>query len=54
MDAHLCNDEKKLKKLISKPHCLGFHVYNENLAAVSMQRLTTKITKPSYVGFSVL
>jgi hypothetical protein len=53
-DIHLVTDAKKTKRLINRPHCNGFRIFTEYLAAVSMQKLTAKIDKPTYVGFTVL
>ena len=53
-DIHLVTDAKKTKRLINKPHCNGFRIFTEDIAAVSMQKLTAKIDKPTYVGFTVL
>jgi hypothetical protein len=53
-DIRLENDRAKAKKLINKPHCTGFRRFTPDIAAVSLQKLTTKIDKPTYVGFAVL
>ena len=53
-DIKLVTDEKKCKKLVEKPHCLNFRIFDEKLAAIEMRKLKTMINKPFYVGFSVL
>ena len=53
-DIRLENDRAKAKKLINKPHCTGFRIFTPDIAAISLQKLTTKIDKPTYVGFAVL
>ena len=53
-DIRLENDRAKAKKLIDKPHCTGFRIFTPDIAAVSLQKLTSKIDKPTYVGFAVL
>ncbi len=53
-DIQLVTTEAKRKKLIEKPHCLGFRIFDENLAAVDMRKIKAMIDKPFYVGFSVL
>ena len=53
-DIRLVTDAAVCKELISKPHCTGFKVFNEDIAAVAMQKLASAIDKPMYVGFAVL
>jgi hypothetical protein len=53
-DVKIVTTEVKLKKLVDKPHFIGFKKFNENCGAVHMKKLTLLIDKPSYVGFCVL
>ena len=53
-DIKLVTTEKKRKKLIEKPHCMNFKIFDENLVAIEMRKVTALINKPFYVGFSVL
>ena len=53
-DIKLITEENKRRRLIEKPHCLGFKIFDEQLAAVEMRKETLMINKPFYVGFSVL
>ena len=53
-DIRLVTTEKQRKKYTEKPHCLGFRIFDENLAAIEMRKLQALINKPFYVGFSVL
>ena len=53
-DIKLVTQEEKRKKLMEKPHCMSFKIFDEDLAAVEMRKLKTMIDKPFYVGFSVL
>ncbi len=53
-DIQLVNNDKKRKELTEKPHCLGFKIFEENLAAIDMRKIKALIDKPFYVGFSVL
>ena len=53
-DIKLVTTEKKRKKLIEKPHCMNFKIFDEQLVAIEMRKLTALINKPFYVGFSVL
>ena len=53
-DIRLIQSATKLKKLLEKPHCKNFEIYDEDLAAVDMQKLRVVINKPFNVGFTVL
>ena len=53
-DIRLITDQKKCSKLVRKPHCLGFRIFSEDIAAVEMRKLRCLINKPTYVGFAVL
>ena len=53
-DIRLVTSEEKCKKLMEKPHCKGFRIFDESLAGIEMRKLKTLINKPFYVGFSVL
>ena len=53
-DIKLVLNDQKRKSLTEKPHCLGFKIFGENLAAVEMRKIQLMINKPFYVGFSVL
>jgi hypothetical protein len=53
-DIKLVNTQKECDKLISKPHCLRFQVFAEELAAIELQKVKCMVNKPTYVGFAVL
>ena len=53
-DIRLLNNDNKVQKLINKPHCLKYRIFNKKLAAIEMMKVRQKIDKPFYVGFSVL
>ena len=53
-DIKLITNEKKCKKLVEKPHCMGFKIFDEQLVGVEMRKIKTLINKPFYVGFCVL
>jgi len=53
-DIRLCNKRETVKKLVEKPHCMGFRIFNEDLAGVQLRKITALINKPFYVGFTVL
>ena len=53
-DIRLVTTEKKCKKLVEKPHCLGFRIFEEHLVGIELRKQKVLIDKPFYVGFSVL
>jgi hypothetical protein len=53
-DIKLVNTQKECDKLVSKPHCLRFQIFAEELAAIELQKVKCVINKPTYVGFAVL
>ena len=53
-DIKLVTTEKKMKKLIEKPHCMNFKIFDEQLVAIEMRKIRSLINKPFYVGFAVL
>ena len=44
----------KLAKLVSMPLFKRAKIFDENLAAVHMTRMTTCLNRPIYIGFTVL
>ena len=50
----LVQDNAKLQALLNKPHLIDFRVFNEDLAAVELQKVQVKIDRPFYLGFTVL
>ena len=55
VDGRLVNDEKKLKKLISKPSYKGNPIYySKEYCYVEMHKLKVELNKPIYVGLSIL
>ncbi len=53
-DIRLVTSSVDCKKLIEKPHCKGYRIFNQNLAAVNLEKVVSKIDKPTPVGFKVL
>ena len=53
-NVQLVTDEKKLKKLISKPTFVSHKIFDENLVVVNMKKERLKLDKPSYVGMCIL
>jgi len=53
-DIKIVHSRAQCKKLSEKPQCTGFRIFSEHLAAVQSRKVSCMITKPFYVGFSVL
>jgi hypothetical protein len=53
-DIRLVNTQKECDKLVSKPQCLRFQIFAEELAGIELQKVKCVINKPTYVGFAVL
>ena len=53
-DIRLVTSAEKCRKLTEKPHCQGFKIFGENLAAVQLEKVVARIDKPTAVGFKVL
>ena len=50
----LVNDQAKLLKLVANPELMNVEIFDENMAAVEMQKIKLNISKPFYVGFVIL
>ena len=53
-DIHLVNNKEKASKLLDKPQCLNFRIFDENLVAIELRKVVAKIDKPFYAGFATL
>ena len=53
-DIRLVTDEQQVRKLIEKPHCKDFRIFNENLVGIELRKVRSHINKPFYTGFAVL
>jgi len=53
-DIRLVTTQEQMKRLTDQPHCQSFKIFGESLAAIQMEKLFTKIDKPTQVGFKVL
>ena len=53
-DIRLVTNKKKAKKLIAQPHFKHFHIFTEDLSAVSMSKSKVELNKPIFVGMTVL
>ena len=54
VDIRIVNDEKKWNKLAKKHNFKSATIFSENLVAVHMRRTSVKLTKPIYLGMSIL
>ena len=53
-EVKICTSKEEIEKLSKKERYDGWTIYNENLAAVLMERNVVTLNKPSYEGTSVL
>lgn len=54
VDIRLCNNDKRLEKLIAKPNFKDRTIFSENLAAIHMRRTCITFNKPIIVGMCIL
>ena len=54
VDVQLVNEEKKARKLVSKPNYDRCTIFDENLIAIHMKRTKLVFNKPVYLGMSIL
>ena len=50
----LINNNRSLKRYLSKPHFKRSAIFSENLAAVQMKKTKVLLCRPIYVGFAIL
>jgi hypothetical protein len=53
-DIKLVNTQAECDKLVSKPQCLRFQIFADELVGIESQKVKCVINKPTYVGFAVL
>jgi len=53
-DIRLLTSKASFKKESQKPHCKAVRIFGDDLAAVMLEKLVSKIDKPTPVGFKVL
>ena len=51
---YLVNTREKFKKLLFKPNFMDVHIFEENFAAVELQKTKLLINKPFFAGFTIL
>ncbi len=54
INVRLVTSKKSLNKFVKKPYFKGVNIFGENLVAVHMERTTVRLTKPIYLGMSIL
>ncbi len=54
VNVKLVTNEKSLNKLARRPHFKSINIFSENLVAVHMEQTTVRLTKPIYLGMSIL
>merc|ERR1711895_170625 len=47
-------DKKQIDKLSKKENFGRWHIYDENLASVLMEKTSVKLNKPRYIGSAIL
>ena len=50
----LVNNEKDCLKYSSKPSCMSYKIFDNNLVAISRSKLASKINKAAYIGMCIL
>ena len=54
VNVYITNDEKQKRRLNTQPHYKHSTHFNENLAAVHMEKIEVRLNKPVYCGASIL
>ena len=54
VDVQLVTCKKKMEKLIASPAFHSYKIFNNDLAAVERKKMTLKLNRPIYVGFTIL
>ena len=50
----IVKNAKDFIKYISRPTCINWKVFENNLAAIHEKKITLTLNKPIYVGFTIL
>ena len=53
-DTKLVNSDKRRKQLVSKPNYHSHKKCSDHLMAIEMKKIGVKLTKPLYLGMSIL
>ena len=53
-DVKIVTQEKDIDKLLKKEQFKRWHIYNENLAIVLMEKTNDKLNKPRFIGSAIL
>ena len=54
IDVKIVKDSPKKLRLLHRPNCMGFTIFDNSLIAINLSKFTFEINKPTYVGFCVL
>ena len=53
-DIKLVTSDKRRKRLVSEPNYHSHKKFSEHLMAIEMKKIRVKMTKPLYLGMSIL
>ena len=53
-DIKLVTSDKRRKRLVSEPNYHSYKNFSENWLAIEMKKIRVKMTKPLYLGMSIL
>ena len=53
-DIKLVTSDKRRKRLVSEPNCHLYKKFSDHLMAIEMKKTRVKMTKPLYLGMSIL
>ena len=53
-DIKLVTSDKRRKRLVSEPNCHSHKTFSDHLMTIEMKKTRVKMTKPLYLGMSVL
>ena len=53
-DIKLVTSDKTRKRLVSEPNYHSYKNFSENWLAIEMKKIRVKMTKPLYLGMSIL
>ena len=53
-NVQLVSSGERVRKLCAKPHFLDFRIFNTNLAAIHLLKVSLALLRPTYVGFTIL
>ena len=54
VNVELVTSPERLRKVLAKPSLKSFKIFDENLAAVEVQKTVLTLNRPIYVGMTIL